>query len=310
MDDAERTDFLSDVLTGLSCGQKSIQPRWFYDARGSALFEDITQTPEYYPTRAETALLTAIAPTIAARIPTGGTIIEYGSGSSTKTPLIIDTLHPARYIPIDVSGSALDGATAMLQALFPSLIIQPVLADFTHSLCPDAWADEENIIGFFPGSTIGNFAPDAALDLLSHMAQTQGADSWLVLGVDQCSDTDRLNAAYNDASGITAQFNLNLITRINRELGTDIPSAKFRHRALFNAAQSRIEMHLEAVEDLEFTIGNQHFAMRSGETIHTENSHKLAPAVMEQLVKTAGWSIIQGWSDSETGFAIYLLRAE
>ncbi len=301
----ENSQFLDDVLTGLSAAQKSLSPRWFYDARGSELFEDITRLPEYYLTTAETRLLSRIASQIAVRVNGGGSVIEYGSGSSTKTPLLLDAIKPETYIPIDVSQSALDGAATSLKARYPVLRIRPILGDFTASMHIDMVHDN-GVVGFFPGSTIGNFSPDAAHAVLQHIAQLQPVGSWLVLGLDQSADAARLHAAYNDAAGVTAAFNLNLLHRINRELDGNIPIDQFCHDAFFNIGEGRIEMHVQAVSDVQFTVAGAPFAMRAGETIHTENSYKYSADRFEKILQSAGWLATDHWIDGKTGFGIYL----
>ncbi len=301
--------FLTDVLSGFAQPQKSLSPRWFYDARGSELFEDITRLPEYYLTRAETRLLTRIAPEISQHAGTGGSIIEYGSGSSTKTPLLLDAIKPETYIPIDVSQSALDGAASSLKALYPALSIRPVLGDFTVPMAIDL-LHENRVVGFFPGSTIGNFDPDAAQSVLQQLRNTQPNGSWLILGLDQCNDIARLHAAYNDAAGVTAAFNLNLLHRINRELDGNIPIDQFCHDAFFNIGEGRIEMHLVAQDNVRFTVSGQSFTMQAGESIHTENSYKYSGLPIEAILETAGWQAAEHWADAETGFAIYLVRSD
>jgi L-histidine Nalpha-methyltransferase len=304
----EQAAFLNDVLVGLSLPQKSVPPRWFYDAAGSDLFEAITRTPEYYLTTAETQLLRDIAPRIADHVTACTTMVEYGSGSSAKTPLLLGALFPETYIAVDVSQSALDGAAQMLRPLYPDMKIQLHCADFTRDKIPLSGECEGAIAGFFPGSTLGNFDNIAAQHVLQHFRDMQGAGSWLVLGTDQCADAVRLEAAYNDAAGVTAQFNLNLLHRINRELSGTIEARSFHHRAFFNPEKHRIEMHLVAQNNLDFSLSGQQFSMRRGETIHTENSHKWPADQMDNMLINAGWTIVQRWQDMETGFAIYLAR--
>jgi dimethylhistidine N-methyltransferase len=311
---ATENPFLADVLAGLNSAQKWLRSQYFYDARGSELFEAITALPEYYLTRAETRLLRNVAPAIADQIAGGGTfehrvLVEYGSGSSTKTPLLLNALKPSAYMPIDVSQSALDGAAHALQADYPAMRITPILADFTQAIPIPNDLKGPELTGFFPGSTIGNFDPETASLLLAQIAASQGSGSSLVLGIDQCSDVNQLIPAYNDAAGVTADFNLNLLVRINRELGGNIAVDNFAHQAIWNKQNQRIEMHLVAREDCHFVIADQEFSMRAGETIHTENSHKYRPDTMEAILMASGWSITKQWTDAKTGFAIYLAHA-
>jgi L-histidine Nalpha-methyltransferase len=302
--------FLADVLSGLNLPQKSLPSKYFYDARGSELFEAITALPEYYLTRAEAQLLAKVAPEIAQRIAPDGIVYEFGSGSSAKTPLLLNALKPNIYVPIDVSQTALDGAVKMLQPLYPFMDIKPELTDFTHRLELQSIISQPPVTGFFPGSTIGNFDPSAATHILREMRASLGPESWLVLGLDQCTDPVRLLPAYNDAAGVTAAFNINVLNRINRELDGTIPVENFAHDAIFNATESRIEMHLKSVCNVEFTVANQQFHMRAGSSIHTENSYKYPPLLIERLVLQSGWSIKDHWVDAETGFAIYLAFVE
>jgi L-histidine N-alpha-methyltransferase len=307
-DGVDRT-FRSDVLRGLGSPHKAIPARWFYDRMGSELFEDITSLPEYYPTRVETALLEAHGREMAALIGPGRVVVEFGSGSSVKTPLILSEVAPAAYVPIDISGDFLRQSSAELAAKFPELPIIPVEANFMVRVELPAAVRDLDTLGFFPGSTIGNMVPATAVDLLRSMRATLGARAQLLIGVDRVKDLDRLVAAYDDAQGVTARFNLNLIDRINRELGGDMPRAAFRHVARWNEAWSRIEMHLEALENVRFTIDGQRFSMRKGETIHTENSHKYTPNQARLMLQAGGWTPIRDWSDGAGDFLLILAEA-
>lgn len=294
--------FRHDVLTGLSERQKAVPARWFYDFTGSELFERITALPEYYPTRVEAALLEAHAPEIAERVGPGRVVVEFGSGSSTKTPLLLREVEPKAYVAIDISGPFLRQSCADLAARFPSLPIVPVEANFMSPVTLPALG--ERTLGFFPGSTIGNLTPRAAVDVLRAMRETLGANAQLLIGLDTVKPVDELLAAYDDAQGMTARFNRNLLDRINRELGGDIPVQAFRHVARWNARWSRVEMHLEAEADLAFRVCGSRFAMRSGETIHTENSHKYTPQTAEFLLQASGWTPRSRWSDARDAFLI------
>ncbi|HST36302.1 MAG TPA: L-histidine N(alpha)-methyltransferase [Allosphingosinicella sp.] len=302
--------FRADVLAGLAAPVPAIPARWLYDHRGSELFEEITRLPEYYPTRTETALLEQRSGEIAAMLGTGEAVVEFGSGSSAKTPILLRAIRPAAYVPIDISGAFLRESALALQAEFPGLPIHPVEADFTRPLALPAAIANMPKLGFFPGSTIGNFVARSAVDLLRAMAETLGRGARLVIGMDRIKDVDLLIRAYDDAAGVTAAFNLNLLHRINAELDGDIPVDAFRHRALWNDALSRIEMHLEALRDVAFSVFGQAFSFRAGETIHTENSHKYGYRDSRLMLRAAGWGVIGEWTDKDEWFSILLAEAE
>lgn len=313
--DADGIDenFRRDVLAGLAQAQKAVPARWFYDERGSQLFEQITGLPEYYPTRAETAILAAQGAEFAQLIGPGRAVVEFGSGSSVKTPLLLGAIDPAAYVPLDISGDFLRASAAELSGKFPGLPVHPVEADFTRPVTlPGAVADMPKL-GFFPGSTIGNMVARTAVDLLRSMRETlasgAGADAQLLIGMDLIKDERVLLAAYDDAEGVTAQFNHNLLTRINRELGGTIPPESFAHRARWNDNYARIEMHLEALEDVSFTVAGTSFTMRKGDTIHTENSHKFSRRSAHLLLLAGGWTPVQDWSDPDGRFAVILAHS-
>ena len=302
--------FRDDVLAGLAAPIPAVPARWLYDRRGSELFEAITDLPEYYPTRTESALLERYAGEMAAMVGAGRAVVEFGSGSSAKTPILLRAADPAAYVPIDISGDFLRESAAALQASFPDLPIHPVEADFVQPLAlPDAVAGLSRL-GFFPGSTIGNFVARSAVDLLRAMKETLGEGSLLLIGMDRIKPVDVLIRAYDDAAGVTAEFDLNLLRRINVELGGDIPLEAFRHRALWNDALSRIEMHLEAVRDVEFTVAGRRFAFETGATIHTENSHKYGYRDSRILLRAAGWGVVHEWVDDRQWFSVLLTEAE
>ena len=307
--DGVDTAFRQQVLAGLAQRQKAIPARWFYDEEGSQLFEAITQLPEYYPTRAESEILECYGADFAATIGPGRAVIEFGSGSSTKTPLLLRAIVPAAYVPIDISGEFLRQSAAALSGDFPGLPVFPVEADFTKPVeLPREVADLPKL-GFFPGSTIGNLVPPSAVDLLRSMRRTLGEGTMLLIGMDRLKDEATLLSAYDDPGGVTAAFNLNLIDRINRELGGDMPRAAFAHRARWNDPLGRIEMHLEALGDLRFAVAGHEFAMRSGETIHTENSHKYDLRSAAMLLLTAGWTPRAWQTDSAEQFYVALAEA-
>lgn len=301
--------FRADVLKGLRQSQKAIPARWLYDDAGSQLFEDITQLPEYYPTRAETDILASRSEEFAARIGPGRAVVEFGSGSSIKTPLLLEAIEPAAYVPLDISGDFLRAAAEELSAKFPGLPVLPVEADFMRQVAlPDAIADMPKL-GFFPGSTIGNMVPRTAVDLLRTMRSTLGEGSMLLIGMDLIKDAKVLEAAYDDAAGVTAEFNLNLARRINRELGGSIPVDKLKHEARWVDDYARVEMHLVAQEALEFSVAGVAFSMEAGESIHTENSHKFDRRSSNMLLLAGGWTPLVRWFDADEQFSLILAEA-
>jgi L-histidine N-alpha-methyltransferase len=302
--------FRDDVLAGLAAPIKAIPARWFYDRRGSELFEEITRLPEYYPTRTETALLERHAPEVGAMVGEGRAVVEFGSGSSAKTPLLLRRVAPSAYVPIDISGDFLRDSARQLAEEFPGLPVLPVEADFMRPIRLPEAVRQAPKLGFFPGSTIGNLVPRTGVDLLRAMKDTLGEGSYLLIGMDRIKDPAVLIRAYDDAAGVTAAFNLNLLHRINRELGGDIPVDAFRHRAIWNDDKARIEMHLEAQRDLRFGVDGCAFAMKRGETIHTENSHKYGDRDSRLLLRAAGWGVVKQWTDPDDQFAIVLAEAE
>ncbi len=308
-DDGVDLAFRADVLTGLAERQKAIPARWFYDRAGSELFEHITQLPEYYPTRIETGLLETHGRAIATQVGPGRAVVEFGSGSSVKTPLLLREIDAAAYVPIDISGDFLRQSSEELAVKFPDLPIIPVEANFMHPVTLPSSLDPLDKLGFFPGSTIGNMVPHTAVDLLRSMRETLGDRAQLLIGFDRAKDIARLVAAYDDAQGVTARFNLNLLTRINRELEGTIPVDHFRHVARWDEDWSRIEMRLEATQDLDFEVSGQWFAMRKGETIHTENSHKYTPNQARLMLQAGGWTPVHQWSDESENFLIILAHA-
>ena len=302
--------FRDDVLAGLAAPIRAIPARWLYDRRGSELFEEITRLPEYYLTRADAALLAAHCGEVAEIAGAGNVVVEFGAGSAAKTPILLRCIAPSAYVPIDISGDFLRESAQSIAAEFPGLAVHPVEADFmTEIPLPQAVAGEAKL-GFFPGSTIGNMVPRTAVDLLRAMKEALGIGAYLLIGMDRVKDTEVLLAAYDDAAGITARFNLNLLHRINTELGGDLPLDAFRHRAVWNEPMSRIEMHLEALRDVAFEIAGRAFAMRAGETIHTENSHKYGPRDARLLLRAAGWIPVKEWTGADDSFALLLAEAE
>lgn len=302
--------FRADVLAGLAASIPAVPARWLYDRTGSELFDAITRLPSYYPTRTETALLKSVIAEIAERVPRGSAIIEFGAGSQTKTPILIDALAPAAYVPVDISGDYLDQAAAELESRFPGLLVCPVTADFTRPFALPNSIAEHPKLGFFPGSTIGNFVPQSACDLLRHFRALLGAGAFLLIGMDRIKPVERLLAAYDDPEGATARFNLNLLDRINRELDGTIPVDAFVHQARWNEMLSRIEMHLVAARDVDFLVDGATFHFDRGQSIHTENSHKYGPRGARVLLLAGGWTPLAEWVDPHADFSIILARAE
>ncbi|MFB0610955.1 L-histidine N(alpha)-methyltransferase [Aurantiacibacter poecillastricola] len=301
--------FRADVLAGLAQAQKAIPARWLYDDAGSQLFEDITQVPEYYPTRCETEILSSRGAEFADAIGPGRAVVEFGSGSSVKTPLLLEAIEPGAYVPLDIAGDFLRKSAAELSAKFPGLPVYPVEADFNRRVELPAEVAEMPKLGFFPGSTIGNMVPRTAVDLLRSMRETLGEGALLLIGMDLIKDRSVLEAAYDDAGGVTAAFNLNLLSRINRELEGTIPVEQFRHEARWNDTFARVEMHAVAQQDIAFTVAGKDFAMRKGETIHTENSHKFDARSANTLLLAGHWTPRARWTDQEDRFSVILAEA-
>jgi dimethylhistidine N-methyltransferase len=306
---APLSDFARELFAGLSQGVRSVSPKFFYDAEGSALFDRICELPEYYPTRTELRILTDSAAEIAGQIGPDAEIIEFGAGSLTKVRLLLDALErPRRYVPIDISGEHLEAAAGRLRADYPALEVQPVVADYTMPLVLPSRESAGQRVGFFPGSTLGNFSPEEALSFLQ-LAHRLLRGGGLLLGVDLVKDPARLHAAYNDAQGVTAAFNLNLLKRANAELGTDFDLEGFVHSAFYNSPLRRIEMHLVSRRAQEVTLDGQRFAFEEGETIHTENSHKFTIDGLRALAVQAGFRPAAVWTDPERLFSVHWLQA-
>ncbi len=302
--------FREDVIAGLSLPQKALPPKYFYDARGSRLFEAICRLKEYYPTRAELALTRRHIGAIARFAGRGNALIEYGSGESVKSPLLIEALRPAAYIPVDISENALHRAAAKLQMRFPWLDIRAVHGDFSRPLkIPVAQAKGRRVV-YFPGSTIGNLTPDEAHAFLRTTRGQVGPTGAMLVGVDLRKDANLLHAAYNDAKGVTAEFNLNLLARINRELGGDFRLRRFRHYAFYNTPLGRIEMHLASLVRQAVNIGNHRFEFEAGESIHTENSYKYSIEGFRALARSAGFKGGKVWLDAKGMFSLHGLIAD
>lgn len=308
--DPQTLAFRDDVLAGLAAAIPAVPARWLYDRRGSELFDEITRLPSYYPTRTEVGIFHKIMPEVASRAPAGAAVVEFGAGSQTKTPILLEAIAPAAYVPVDISGDYLEHSARELQGRFPLIEVLPVVADFARRFFLPGGIDHLPKLGFFPGSTIGNFVPWSATDLLRQFRNLLGPGSQLLIGMDRVKPIERLINAYDDPEGVTAQFNLNLLTRINRELDGDIPVDAFRHEARWNDILSRIEMHLVAKRDVRFKVSGQSFHFASGQSIHTENSHKYGPRGGRVLLLAGGWTPIAEWSDPAEDFAEILAVAE
>ncbi|MCC7487488.1 MAG: L-histidine N(alpha)-methyltransferase [Burkholderiales bacterium] len=306
----DRGSFLEDVLAGLASERKVLQPKYFYDEAGCALFEAICELPEYYPTRTETAMMREFGAEIARELGAGCALIEYGSGSGRKTRILIDVLAPVAYLPIDIAAAQLRAAAAAMAGAYPGLAVCAVCADYCRPLVlPEMnGVNAARRVVYFPGSTIGNLTPDEAGAFLENARVVAGAGGAMLVGVDLKKDPARLVAAYDDAQGVTARFNLNLLARINRELGADFDLAGFRHEARYDAAHGRIEMHLVAGRDQRVSIAGREFDFRAGETIHTENSYKYSVAEFQALARAAGFAPARCWTDAGELFAVHLLH--
>jgi dimethylhistidine N-methyltransferase len=306
---ATETSFETDVLAGLEKAQKEIPPKYFYDAEGSRLFEAITALGEYYPTRTELGLLRAHAADLAAAIPPGAALVEFGSGASTKTRIVLDAAPQlSAYAPIDISAEALRAASEAIRRDYPRLTVAPLAEDFTRALQLPAAIAGRPVVGFFPGSTIGNFRPQEATDFLTSAHHLLGSGSAFLVGIDLVKPVGTLIAAYDDPLGVTAAFNKNLLARINRELSGTFDLDAFAHEARWNAGESRIEMHLRSLRDQEVEVAGRAFAFRAGETIHTENSYKFTLDGFARLADQAGWKLERRWASAHPAFAIALLR--
>jgi L-histidine Nalpha-methyltransferase len=304
-------EFRDAVWSGLSQPQKSIPAKFFYDREGSRLFEAICETPEYYPTRTEKALLGTIAPEIGELVGSGRTVVEYGSGAGEKIRMLFDNLEgPAGYVPVEISRARLIEVVGELAAAYPDIQIAPVCADYTKPFSLPRMGAEPSWLGFFPGSTIGNFTLPQATQFLSQARRMLGRGAYFVIGADLRKDEAVLNAAYNDAAGVTADFNLNLLARINRELDGTFDLDGFAHRAFYAQEQGRIEMHLVSLRAQRAAVGERIFAFSEGETIHTENSYKYDLEQFRGLAASAGWSHRKMWTDPDNLFSVHLLACE
>lgn len=302
--------FAADVLRGLTASPKRLPPKYFYDAAGSALFERITELPEYYLTRCELSILRERASEIGRLIPTGAALVEFGAGAATKARILLRAAPQLScYAAVDICGEMIEREAVELRSDFPRLTIVPVTADITASFAlPRDAAAAPARVGFFPGSTLGNFEPHEAAGFLRNAARILGMGALLVIGVDLIKPVEVLTAAYNDAAGVTAQFNLNLLKRINRELGGTFNLDGFEHHAFYNRERHRIEMHLASRRRQKVTIDGGTIDFRAGETIHTENSYKYSVESLAALARGAGWSPVAAWTDAARYFCIGAFR--
>ena len=302
--------FRDAVFAGLGREPKTLPCKFFYDARGSALFEGICEVPEYYLTRTEIGILEDYAGEIARHIGAHCRLIELGSGSSRKVRILLEALEtPAAYVPVDISRDYLREAAARLAADFPDLSVVAVCADYTRPFAlPPLPGPPGKRVGFFPGSTIGNFEPEAVVRFLAHCAELLGPAAEMLIGVDQKKDPAILDAAYNDRAGLNAAFNLNLLARINRELGGDLDVAGFEHLAFYNEEAGRMELYLKSLRDQTATIAGRHFRFAEGERIHTENSYKYAIPEFHTLAARAGFRAVHTWTDKNELFSVHYFR--
>jgi dimethylhistidine N-methyltransferase len=307
--DPART-FADDVMAGLLAEPKRLPPKYFYDQRGSRLFEEITRLAEYYPTRTETAILDANAAEIAALVPADAAMVEFGAGSSAKARILLRAAgQVTAYVPVDISSEFLSNEAMRLREDMPKLRVLPVAADFTKPFELPAVLGAKPRVGFFPGSTIGNFEPHEAHAFLRHAATLLGRGALLIIGVDLVKDPAILNAAYNDAAGVTAAFNLNLLERINRELDGEFKLENFRHRAFYNREKQRVEMHLVSLVRQKVRVMGKLVDFRRGETIHTENSYKYTVELFRSHARSAGWTPAASWLDAQGYFSVHALVA-
>jgi L-histidine Nalpha-methyltransferase len=305
----ETTAFAADAIAGLTASPKRLPPKYFYDSTGSELFERITHLPEYYPTRCELSILHERAAGIAALIPKGAALIEFGSGASTKTRIVLDAAkhHVGAYVPVDISADFLERQVAALRREHPEVAMLPVAADFSKPFELPAAIQGMPRVGFFPGSTIGNFEPHEAAAFMRQAGETLGPGAAFIVGVDLVKDREVLQKAYNDKQGVTAQFNLNLLTRMNRELGANFNVSAFEHHAFYNREKSRIEMHLASLKRQRVRLCGECIDFRAGETIHTENSYKYSIEAFVAMARGSGWTPGDVWTDRDGYFSVHVL---
>jgi len=301
--------FAEDVAIGLSKQTKQLPPKYFYDEAGSKLFEQITLLPEYYPTRTELRILRDRSAEIAATVPPGAALVEFGAGATTKVRLMLHQCSFGAYVPVDISGNFLNEQADGLRKDFPDLAVYPVTADFTKPFALPPEIRDMPKVGFFPGSTIGNFDPHEACAFLKSAREILGENATLIIGVDLEKDERVLHDAYNDAAGVTGKFNSNVLVRINRELGGNFDVPGFIHRAIYNRERHRIEMHLVAKRAQSVRVLGHSYAFRAGESIHTESSYKYSLDRFAALARGAGWTPQASWTDADEMFSVHALKA-
>ena len=301
--------FARDVIDDLSQHPKRLSPKYFYDATGSELFEQITLLPEYYPTRTELTILRDRSRAISAIVPEGAALVEFGAGATTKVRLLLNECSLGAYVPVDISGDFLTAQADALRTDFPGLDVHPVTADFTAPFALPEAISAMPKVGFFPGSTLGNFEPHEACAFLRSARGILGNGARMVIGVDLEKDERVLYDAYNDAAGVTARFNLNVLHRINRELGGNFDTSAFTHRAIYNRDRHRIEMHLISKKALTARVLGRNFSFRPGESIHTESSYKYSLERFTALARGSGWTPLESWTDAERMFSVHALVA-
>jgi dimethylhistidine N-methyltransferase len=307
--DEQTSTFAREAIGDLSQRPKRLSPKYFYDATGSELFEAITRLPEYYPTRTELSILRDRGSEIAAIIPIGAALIEFGAGATTKVRLLLEKCKIGAYVPVDISGDFLKDQADALRRDFPGLAVYPVAADFTTPFALPAEIAAMPKVGFFPGSTLGNFEPHEACAFLRSARQILGEGAQIIIGVDLEKDERVLYDAYNDAAGVTARFNLNVLVRINRELGGNFDLSSFTHRAIYNRERHRIEMHLISKKSQSVRLLGTSLTFRAGESIHTENSYKYSIDRFTALARGSGWTPRESWIDKAGMFSVHALVA-
>ncbi|MGB8401332.1 L-histidine N(alpha)-methyltransferase [Bradyrhizobium sp.] len=307
--DQQTSAFAGDVIDDLSQHPKRLSPKYFYDAAGSELFEQITLLPEYYPTRTELGILRDRGGEIADITPKGAALVEFGAGATTKVRLLLERCEFAAYVPVDISGDFLNAQADALRKDFPSLEVHPVAADFTAPFALPADIAGRPKVGFFPGSTLGNFEPHEACGFLRRAREILGDGARMIIGVDLEKNERVLYDAYNDAAGVTARFNLNVLVRINRELGGNFDISAFMHRSIYNRERYRIEMHLISKKAQNVRVLGRSFSFRPGESIHTESSYKYSLERFTALARGTGWKVEESWTDPAKMFSVHALAA-
>jgi dimethylhistidine N-methyltransferase len=307
--DQQTSAFASEVIDDLSQRPKRLSPKYFYDATGSELFEQITLLPEYYPTRTELSILHDRASEISALIPDGAALVEFGAGATTKVRLLLNQCKFSAYVPVDISGDFIKAQADALRNDFPALDVYPVAADFTAPFALPDTVKAMPKVGFFPGSTLGNFEPHEACAFMRSAREILGEGAQMVIGVDLEKDERVLYNAYNDSAGVTGRFNLNVLVRINRELGGNFDISAFMHRAIYNRERHRIEMHLISRKAQSVRVLGHSFSFRPGESIHTESSYKYSLDRFTALARGSGWTVRKSWTDDARMFSVHALVA-